>query len=88
MPYSYQEQRKNLFTEEGSVLLMEVNAKVERLLKEAGAVRMQELSSGFCGSSWTMMAAVDRLVEMKKLREVTPPGSVYGQYRVFVAYYT
>lgn len=85
MAYSYQTERPRLFTEEGQEMLMRVYDKAMNLIDTAGAVRMDKLFG--VGSTWDYLACVDRLIEMKKLREVTPQGSVMGQYRVFVAHY-
>lgn len=41
-----------------------------------------------CGSDdWLRLACMDRLVEMREIREVTE-GDVPGQHRVFVAAYS
>ena len=82
--YSYDEEKSNLFTEDGQVMCLKVRDKTAELLKKAGAVRLQEAISGCTGDSWTMLACVDRLVELGEIREVTN-GNVAGQHRVFVA---
>lgn len=81
--YNYEEIRPQLFTDEGQRKLLKVRDNVANLLKQAGAVRMQEALAGVGGDSWEQLACVDRLVELGEIREVTtdnPP----GQYRVFV----
>ena len=82
--YNYQEIKPSLFTEQGQVMFLKVRDNVQELLKTAGAVRMQEAISGCTGSSWDMLACVDRLVELKEIREITGD-DVAGQHRVFVA---
>jgi len=84
MSYQYSTERETLFSEKGSVLFTSIRDNVKRLLKTAGAVRMQEAMSGNTGDSWLMLACVDRMVELNELRELTK--NVPGQDRVFVAY--
>ena len=66
-------------------MFLSIRDRVNSLLKQAGAVRMQEAISGETGSSWQMLACVDRLVELGEIREIT--GDVAGQYRVFIKEY-
>lgn len=84
MSYAYVIERERLFTEDGTQMLLKVRTKVERLIREAGAVRAQEAISGATGDTWLMMAALDYLVETGEIREITDK-SVWGQHRVFVA---
>lgn len=82
--YEYEAEKPAIFTERGQVMFLCIRDNVKRLLKEAGAVRMQEAMAG-TGRSWTMLACVDRLVELGELVEVTEKGKMSEQYRVFVA---
>lgn len=82
MPYDYAAERPNLFTEDGQVMFLRIRDATHALLKSAGAARSQEMMVG-AGDSWTMLACVDRLVELGEIREVTGP-TVPGQHRVFV----
>lgn len=82
--YVYEEEKKVIFTEEGSRMFLRIRDKVKHLLKEAGAVRMKEAISGNSGSSWEMLACVDRLVELCEIREITPANTP-GQWRVFIS---
>lgn len=82
--YVYETEKAEIFTEDGQVMFLKIRDKVKQLLKLAGAVRMEEAISGNTGSSWTMVACVDRLVELGEITEVTPSSNA-GQYRVFVA---
>lgn len=84
MPYDYATERPAIFTEDGQVMLLKIRDNAARLIQAAGAVRFQEMTANVVGDSWTMLACVDRLVELGELREVTPPGSCAGQHRVFV----
>jgi len=83
--YHYEDLKPKLFTDEGQRLLIRVRDQVHSLLKQAGAVRMQEATKGFSGMSWEIMACVDRLVELGELREIIPGNEVPGQYRIFVS---
>lgn len=83
MSYSYETERPNLFSESGQVMLLKIRDNVQRLLKLAGAVRMEEAIAGVCGDGWQMLACVDRLVELKEIREI-PQSPCAGQHRVFV----
>lgn len=85
MVYNYERERPKLFTEDGQVVFLRVRDNVKALLKEAGAFRAQEAWSGTSGDSWLFAACLDRLVELGEIKELTAPGSVWGQHRVFVS---
>jgi len=88
MSYKYETQKTNLFTDEGQRLFLQVRDKVQKLLKASGAVRMEEAITGFGGSSWDLLACMDRMVELKELREIIQPYAPVSPYRIFVvAYY-
>jgi hypothetical protein len=82
--YNYQTEKSKIFTEEGQTTFLKIRDKVQHLLKQSGAVMMQNAISGITGDSWIMLACVDRLVELKEIREITQD-NVIGQHRVFVA---
>lgn len=84
--YDYQKLKPEILTDEGQRLFLKIRDKVNALLKQAGAVRMQEAINGFSGETWLMLACVDRMVELKELRELTEHANTAGQYRVFVNY--
>lgn len=77
--YNYEAEKKELFTDEGQRMFLKIRDKVNELLDNAGAVRMQEA----IGYSWRQLACVDRMVELGELREI-PQSGMPGQYRVFV----
>jgi hypothetical protein len=84
MMYSYAEMKSRLFDDEGQRMLLRVRDFVHKTLESAGAIRMQEaMSAAGGGDSWTMLACVDRLVELGEIREITQ-ANVPGQHRVFV----
>lgn len=84
--YDYQTIKKNLFTDDGQRMFLKIRDFVNKTLEIAGAVRMQEAINSASGDSWTMLACVDRLVELGEIVEI-PQTSVAGQYRVFVKSY-
>jgi hypothetical protein len=82
--YNYQTEKSKIFTEDGQETFLKIRDKVQQLLKQSGAVMMQNAISGVTGDSWLHLACVDRLVELKEIREITKE-NVSGQHRVFVA---
>lgn len=82
--YRYEEQRPQIFTEEGQVKFLAVRDRVKQLLQQSGAVKMYPALNECSGDTWLAMAFIDRLVELGEIREVTDD-SVAGQDRVFVA---
>lgn len=83
--YHYETERPKIFTEEGQRMFLQIRDRVKGLLKQAGAVSMEAAISGSTGSSWEMLACVDRLVELGELREVPQERRHAAQDRVFVA---
>lgn len=84
--YQYEIEKDKIFTEEGQVVFLKIRDNVQRLLKLSGAVMMQNAITGVTGDSWLHLACVDRLVELKEIREITPSSwEVAGQHRVFVS---
>jgi len=82
MPYVYEELKPRVFTETGSVMFTHIRDRIRRLLRETGAIAMGAAIGDCTGDSWTMLACVDRLVELDELREVGQ--AARGQDRVFV----
>jgi 23S rRNA G2069 N7-methylase RlmK/C1962 C5-methylase RlmI len=82
--YNYQTEKSEIFTEDGQKTFLKIRDKVQQLLKQSGAVMMQNAISGVTGDSWLHLACVDRLVELKEIQEITKE-NVAGQHRVFVA---
>lgn len=83
MPYSYQEEREKLFTDEGQKLLLEIRDRTFRLIDMAGAVSVDKAIAGSSGEAWKMLACLDRLVEIGDIYEVERKHPVRGQYRIF-----
>jgi hypothetical protein len=84
MSYSYEKMRSNVFTEDGKVMFLKIRDNAKALLAKAGAATASKIMGGVTGDSWTMMACIDRLVELRELREVPNPESSWGQHRIFV----
>lgn len=81
--YEYKNHRAHVFTEEGQVMFLKVRDTAFRLMKIAGAASCENLIANLTGSTWDMLACVDRLVELKEIREITQD-DVAGQHRVYV----
>jgi len=85
MSYSYERQKADLFTERGVEMLTRMRDKARELLKAAGAVRADKImDAAGGGSSWTMQAALDYMVEKGDLQRVTAAGQTRAQHQVFV----
>jgi len=82
--YNYQTEKSAIFTENGQEAFLKIRDKVKQALKQSGAVMMQNAINGVTGDTWLHLACVDRLVELKEIREVTN-SDVAGQHRVFVS---
>ena len=86
MPYDYLVEKRELFTDDGQRMFLRVRDFVMKQLKVSGAIRMEEaMNSAGSGSGWTMLACVDRMVELGELSEVTASSENAGQDRVFVS---
>ena len=85
MSYKYETEKPNLFTENGADILLAVRDEARRLIAESGACTSGKAMAKVSGSSWTMLAALDYLVERGDLRRVTAPSASCGQDQVFIA---
>ena len=85
--YNYEEQKQKIFTENGQEMFLKIRDKVQLLLKQSGAFMLEKAISGVTGDSWVMLACIDRLVELKEIKEITDKQNVAGQHRVFVSFY-
>lgn len=84
MSYDYKTELPEVLTDQGQRLFLRIRDKAHGFLDSAGAFRMNEiLRVAGGGSSWTMLACVDRMVELGEIREI-PQINVAGQDRVFV----
>jgi hypothetical protein len=82
MSYDYKTERSKLFSEDGVSALMKVRENANKCIRASGAVMSSHLMQG-ASDTWTALAAMDYLVEIGDLKEVTNK-SVMGQHRVFV----
>lgn len=83
--YDYTITRPRLFTDEGQRQFLEIRDKTFRLLKLSGAVRLQEIIINITGDSWTMIACLDRMVELGEIAEIPQGAHTMGQLRIFIA---
>lgn len=81
MSYSYEKEKPWLFTDEGSRALVATLKEVQNLLRTAGAFRWDKLKFTGVGSTWQMMALVDRLVELGEIEAFER--SSWAQYKVY-----
>ena len=70
-------------TEKGQRKFLEIRDNTHKLLKQSGAIRMENAMCG-SGDSWENMACVDRMVELNEIREINQTCSVAGKHRIFV----
>ena len=82
--YDYESEKEELFSDAGQRRFLRIRDNAQALLKKAGAFRMLEGIAADCGSSWALMACVDRMVELGEIREITGADTA-GQDRVFVS---
>jgi len=83
LSYNYQTEKPRLFTEAGMKIYISVRDEAHRLLSLAGAFTAERACAKASGDSWTMLAALDFMVEQGELRLLTPKDSVMGQHQVF-----
>lgn len=83
MAYCYQKERPNVFTEEGTKMLLKIRDHVNSLLKTSGAFKIGNAISCVTGDSWMMLACIDYLAEMGEIKCVRNIG--WGQDQVYVS---
>lgn len=84
--YDYTKMKPEVLTDEGQRQFLKIRDRSKELLKTAGGFRMGEImAAAGGGDSWTIMACVDRLVELGEIREVKLQEKPAGQHRIFVA---
>lgn len=86
MSYDYQTQRPFVFTEDGQVMFLAIRDKAKELIDQAGVVTSGSLMNGLTGDAWSMLACIDRLVELGELIEIPNSYNQAGQHRLFVRY--
>jgi hypothetical protein len=83
--YCYETERANLFTEDGVQTLTAIRDKARELLRKAGAFSAGRAMDDATGDSWTMLAALDYLVEKGEIVRVTAKDSTWGQHQIFTS---
>jgi len=84
MGYSYQDERHNVFTESGQKMFLRIRDGVKDALAKTGAITVEKaIAFAGGGSSWTMLACIDRMEELGEIKILNRPDQ-YGQYRVIV----
>ena len=81
--YNYEVEKAEIFSEQGQKSFLEIRDKVKNILAKSGAITMDKAISDMTGINWFHMACVDRLVELKELKEISQE-NVAGQNRIFV----
>lgn len=81
--YDYQKEKVNIFTDDGQKMFLSIRDHTKAVLAKSGAITMGKAMSASSGSTWVMMACVDRMVELNELHEIKQDGCA-GQGRVFV----
>ena len=84
--YKYEDERDNIFTEQGQRRFLMVRDHVHKLLDRSGAITMGKALEAVTGDSWEGMAYVDRMVELDEIREIIPSVMPAGQDRIFVKF--
>lgn len=80
--YSYQNMKQQLFTEEGTKLLLKIRSNVDSMTEVSGAVAAYRAWKGCAGSTWLMSAALDFLCELGEIHCLNSDS--WGQFRVYV----
>ena len=83
--YRYDDYKEFTFTHKGQLMFLRIRDNVIERLKSGGAITMQMATDcGVGGSNWEQMACVDRLLEIREIREVEQKHEVNGQNRLFM----
>ena len=87
MSYDYATERSSLFTDEGQRTFLAVRDHIQKMLKLAGAVRASNAwqCQRASGSSWLLLACLDRLVELGEIRRVEQGHRPAGQDEIYIA---
>jgi len=80
--YRYEEHREWLASREGVVAVGEALANIEKVMVPAGCAMMHAICPS-TGSTDTMLASIDRCVEMGVIYEVQQMRTPAGQHRIF-----
>ena len=81
--YQYENEKAAIFTEDGQNMFLKIRDNVNSIIPKSGAIRLGEAIKATSGNSWTMLACIDRMVELGELKEIKY-GDCAGQNRIFV----
>lgn len=81
--YNYEEMKSEVFKEENQEMFLKILENSKTLIEQAGVATLGKIISKVCGDSFVMLACVDRLVEIGKLKEVKQAVAVQAQNRIF-----
>lgn len=85
MSYDYDNHKQFTFTDEGQRLLLKTRDFAFRMIEQAGCVQAEKmLGQMMGGSSWDHMAVIDRLVELRDLKEVRQARDHAWQHKIYV----
>ena len=80
MPYSYDEEKPRIYTDEGIDMMLRLLKAAKKRFKMSNCFRYDSIS--LSGDSWLHLAVVDYLVEIAELKEIKTEGPT--QHRIFV----
>lgn len=80
--YSYENERNNLFSENGFKTFILVRDRARELLEEGGSFTITGILKKVGVDGWEVLAAIDMLVELGEIDEIKR--NCAGQYRTFV----
>ena len=83
MGYDYESVKNKIFTDQGQKNFLKIRDHVNKILDIAGAISMAKAVTPLCGNSWEITANIDRMVELKEIKEITN-SNVVGQDRIFI----
>jgi hypothetical protein len=86
MSYSYQVERRRLFTEDGQATFITVRDTCRRLIEKSGACQSMNAGRDLKGyDAWELLACLDLMVERGELRYVQGPENAAGQDWTYIA---
>lgn len=84
MAYNYDEMKKDLYTDKGQRMFLEIRDNIHELLKISGAFMVDNAVINVNGDSFLKLACIDRLVELNEIELIYNEG--HTQNRVYIKY--
>ena len=84
MTYNYDETKKDLYTDKGQRMFLEIRDNIRELLKISGAFMMDNATINVAGDSFLKLACIDRLIELNEIELIYNEG--HTQNRVYIKY--